>query len=89
MIPKGDMFVTDKLVKSNNIFKITFHQHDMYDTPLTGLVWPVDSSSNLTVADVMTLMMSSHVWPVRESAGNISLQLIHLFRKKKNESKAA
>lgn len=30
---------------------------------LTGLVCTVDSSSNLTVAEVMTLMMSSHVWP--------------------------
>lgn len=33
---------------------------------LTGLLWTVDSSSNLTVAEVMALMMSSHIWPTVE-----------------------
>lgn len=41
---------------------------------LTGLVWTVDRSSNLTVAEVITLMMSSHIWPA--SGTVILLQLI-------------
>lgn len=51
-----------------------FHIHGTWW--LTGLVWTVDSSSNLTVAEVMTLMMSSHVWPTRGWEGGVSLQLI-------------
>lgn len=46
-------------------------------TPLTGLVWTVDSSSNLTVAEVMTLMMSSHVWPKRRQEKKAAAHFIY------------
>ena len=39
------------------------HTHTAEQRRLTGLVWTVDSSSNLMVAEVMTLMMSSQVLP--------------------------